>query len=82
MKDPKLAIVIVDDQVGLASVLDVRNKLKDNGSLVVVGYLPNDPSANETFFSQTAAVAIRNISQLGARDLQGGPPTRRGRDRP
>lgn len=64
VKDPKLAIVIVDDQVGLASVVDVRNKLKDKRPLVVVGYLPNDPSANETLFSQTAAVAIRNISQL------------------
>jgi ABC-type sugar transport system substrate-binding protein len=62
--DPKLAIVIIGEQVGLIGVLDVRSKLKDKRPIVVAAYVPTDPPPNEMFFSQTAGVAIRNIPQL------------------
>lgn len=62
--DLKLAIVAVCEQVGMTGVLDLRSKLKDKRPIVVVGYVANDPPPNEMLFSQTAGIAIRNISQL------------------
>ncbi|SIO45792.1 ABC-type sugar transport system, substrate-binding protein, contains N-terminal xre family HTH domain [Singulisphaera sp. GP187] len=62
--DPKLAIVLIGEQVGLTGALDVRSKLKGKRPIVVAGYVPSDPPISEMLSMQTAAMAVRNIPQL------------------
>ncbi|WP_406697548.1 substrate-binding domain-containing protein [Singulisphaera sp. Ch08] len=68
--DPKLAMVFIGEQVGLAGVLDVRHTLKDKRPLIVAGYVANVPGFNENLFSQTAAIAVRDIPQLAREALK------------
>jgi ABC-type sugar transport system substrate-binding protein len=66
--DPKLSIVLVGEENGLFGVWEVRDTLQGKRPIIVAGYVPANPLMNEVTYSQSAALAIRDLPRI-AREL-------------